>query len=64
MLEICDKAKCTGCGACANACPKNCISIQPNNEIGHIYPVIENDVCIDCKLCQKIFPQNREVDFY
>ncbi len=38
---------CTGCGACAHICPKNCISMLPDN-YGFLYPQINHDICIKC----------------
>ncbi|NLK94180.1 MAG: 4Fe-4S binding protein [Clostridiales bacterium] len=55
MKEICDRKKCTGCGACANICPKECITME-NNEFGEIFPVIDNSKCINCKLCKENCP--------
>lgn len=43
---------CTGCGACANICPKKCLSIRPNEE-GFYYPTFDPDNCINCHLCEK-----------
>ena len=51
ILQIDDA--CTGCGACANICPKKCISIKPNNE-GFYYPTYNADNCIDCHLCEQV----------
>lgn len=47
-----DKKNCTGCGACANICPKNAITMHVDS-MGFMYPVI-NDSCINCNLCEKI----------
>lgn len=55
MKEICPKIDCTGCQACRVACAKNAISMQEDNR-GHIYPVIDANLCIDCGKCQKICP--------
>ena len=30
MQEICPREKCTGCAACYNVCPKNCIQMKEN----------------------------------
>jgi coenzyme F420-reducing hydrogenase beta subunit len=46
-MFLCDKDRCTSCGACINACPKNCISYI-TNEYGYSYPKINSDICIDC----------------
>lgn len=37
MIDIVDKAKCCGCTACLNACPKKCIEMCADGE-GFIYP--------------------------
>ena len=55
MIEIENKTKCSGCHACANACPKNCISMTSDEE-GFWYPQVDKSKCIDCGLCEKICP--------
>ena len=60
MTKICDVKKCTGCEACAIACPTNCIKMIPNFD-GFYYPQIDNSVCIGCGKCIKICPVNSEV---
>lgn len=44
---------CTGCGACANICPKQCISVKPDSE-GFYYPSVDEHSCIGCKQCEKV----------
>ena len=39
-LENKDKVNCSGCQACKNICPKDCISMEYDNE-GFLYPVID-----------------------
>ena len=39
------KQSCTGCGDCVNICPVNSITINNGKA------VIDQDKCIDCKLC-------------
>ena len=55
MITITDKTKCSGCTACASACPKQCISMEPDFE-GFLYPIVDTAVCIDCGLCNKVCP--------
>lgn len=49
------KAECCGCTACVFACPKNAISMLPDEE-GFLYPVVDASVCIGCKACLKACP--------
>ena len=55
MITLASKDTCTACGACAYRCPHQCISMQENT-IGEIYPIIDNDKCIQCHACEKICP--------
>lgn len=55
MIKILNKTNCSGCSACANICPKNCIKMQTDEE-GFLYPRIDADICIECKLCEKVCP--------
>ena len=55
MIIITDKTQCCGCWACANACPKQCISMVEDDE-GFRYPKIDVEKCIDCGLCEKVCP--------
>ncbi len=47
---------CSGCFACANICPKDAITLPANFE-GFYFPVIDQEKCIDCGLCDKVCPQ-------
>ncbi|HJG37646.1 MAG TPA: Coenzyme F420 hydrogenase/dehydrogenase, beta subunit C-terminal domain [Enorma phocaeensis] len=53
---LCDKEKCTGCGACMNACPKRCISMAQDDN-GFLAPVIKMDLCVHCGLCDRACPE-------
>ena len=55
MIQIIDKKDCSGCHACYSVCPKNCISMNEDNE-EYRYPVIDKSFCIDCGLCEKKCP--------
>lgn len=50
IFEIGDA--CTGCGACANICPKGCLQLKADKE-GFFYPAFYETICIKCGLCEK-----------
>ena len=54
MISIC-KEECSGCSACMNICPKNCIDMV-EDEFGFRYPNINKEICINCHLCEKVCP--------
>lgn len=58
IKEICNLSLCTGCAACANRCPKQCISMKVEGGLGHLYPKINYDECINCGACIKVCPSN------
>lgn len=49
------KADCCGCTACLNTCPKGAIRMQEDEE-GFLYPMIDEEKCINCNLCMKSCP--------
>ena len=49
------KGDCCGCFACANICAKAAIKMEPDNE-GFLYPVIDEALCVNCKMCLKVCP--------
>ncbi len=55
MIEIKDKADCCGCSACAQICPRQCISMEIDDE-GFEYPEVDASQCISCSLCNKVCP--------
>lgn len=55
MIKIQDKSKCNGCHACAAICPQNAISMVADEE-GFWYPSVEEFLCVNCSLCEKVCP--------
>ncbi len=55
MIHIQDKKDCCGCNACVQHCPKQCITMKEDSE-GFLYPKIDDSLCIDCGLCNKVCP--------
>ncbi len=51
---LCSREDCTGCTACAAACPVNAITMKPDHE-GFLRPVI-GDTCIHCGKCKTVCP--------
>ena len=55
MITIKDKKNCCGCSACVQRCPKQCISLIEEEE-GFLYPLVDEEKCINCGLCEKVCP--------
>lgn len=53
-------SNCSSCGACANVCGRNAISMQLDVE-GFYRPVIDLEKCVECGACERICPWNKEV---
>lgn len=49
------KAECTGCGACANICPKQAIAMEYDRD-GFLMPFTDKESCIDCGQCEVVCP--------
>lgn len=46
---------CCGCTACEQVCGKSAIIMIEDME-GFLYPVVNEDICVDCGLCTKVCP--------
>lgn len=53
MINITDKHNCCGCGACVQACPKQCIKFD-EDEQGFRYPLVDTSFCINCGICERV----------
>lgn len=60
MIQIDDKRKCTGCGACATACPLNLIEMAEDKE-GFLYPFIDVSKCVNCGKCERVCHLRKDV---
>lgn len=69
MIKINKKSDCCGCGACAQKCPKQCISMVKDAQ-GFLYPETDIDTCVQCGLCESVCPvinrgiQHKPVSIY
>lgn len=48
-----EEKDCCGCTACKQICPQNAIEMQENKK-GFMMPVIDQEKCIHCGLCEKV----------
>ena len=58
MIALREKSKCTGCTACAAACPVGCIAMTRDKE-GFLYPEIDRSRCISCGRCETACPVDK-----
>ena len=54
-MKLVDPSYCTGCGACIQSCPRKAISYTVDTE-GFPTPIIDNGLCVNCRLCEKVCP--------
>lgn len=61
MIKIEKTANCCGCTACASICNHNAITMQPD-ALGFLYPVVDENKCTDCGLCENVCAFNNNYD--
>ncbi len=56
MPQLIEKKNCTGCTACVNICPKQCIRLQ-KDENGFSFPELSDEkACVECGACERVCP--------
>lgn len=55
MIQIKNSMDCCGCSACGEACNHKAITMTPD-KWGFLYPVVNQSLCVDCGLCNKVCP--------
>ena len=61
MNRICPVDLCTGCMACYNSCSHCAIKVEKDC-CGFLYPVIDENSCVDCGLCFSVCPVNHPLE--
>ena len=58
QVAVINQNGCTGCEACIQFCPVDCIEIVPGPEFADFQKIVEVDQsrCIGCQLCAKNCP--------
>lgn len=54
-----DISTCYGCNACYHFCPVGAIELEKNNQ-GFSYPIVREDLCIECGRCREVCPTSIE----
>lgn len=58
-MKICEKGRCTGCGACVSICPKGAIRLAYNRK-QELVTIVDKEKCVNCGLCKKVCQVNND----
>ena len=61
MREVCEKERCTGCGACVAICAHKAVTMS-EGRLGARYSTIDAECCVDCGLCRNVCPVTSPVE--
>ena len=61
MKTVCRQDMCAGCMACIEICPRNAIQIK--DDLKSYNAVIDESICVNCGLCERVCPNLNENDF-
>ena len=59
MKSTAHPESCCGCGACAKACPRQCIRMAVDED-GFVFPQVDADACVHCGRCEQVCPFERK----
>lgn len=57
------KSECLGCGACIQVCAHGALKMSEDLE-GFRYPVLNENLCVNCGLCNKVCPEENDISKY
>ena len=60
-INITEKNKCCGCGACVQVCSHQAIIMREDEE-GFRYPIVDKVNCVECGLCEKVCQYVNQVE--
>lgn len=60
MPHLADIRNCTGCAACYNICKRSAIVMKEDVQ-GFYYPILNEDLCVECGLCENACPENKSI---
>ncbi len=59
-VAVVDVDDCSGCRACVDVCPRDCLRWEDGFESGYFSKTVDVDVdgCVGCKFCEQICIKN------
>ena len=60
-MFVTDHKRCTGCGACIEACPQSAV-IKIRDKYKFVYPSVREELCEFCGRCLDVCPKDKPID--